>query len=69
MSAHPVKVLVRDGTVTIQFPSTLLRGKQRARRGPVSPARRQALKIVKGMWKRRKLDALTYQREVRGDWN
>ena len=68
MSDTAVRVSVRNGTVTIRFPARLLRVRpgSRDRR---NPADRQALKAVRGMWKRRKLDPLAYQRAVRGEWN
>jgi len=68
VSDPAVKVSVRNGTVTIRFPARLLRVPpvSRSRR---NPADRQALRAVRGMWKRRKLDPLAYQHEVRGEWN
>jgi hypothetical protein len=68
MSGPAVKVSVRNGTVTIRFPARLLRV-PRASRSRREPADRRALRAVRGMWKRRKLDPLAYQREVRGEWN
>jgi len=68
MSDPAVKVTVRNGTVTIRFPARLLRAQppSRNRRGT---ANRQMLRVVRGMWKRRKLDPLAYQHQVRGEWN
>jgi len=68
MSDPAVKVSVRNGTVTIRFPARLLRARPSSR-SQRTPATRQALRAVRGMWKRRKLDPLTYQHEVRGEWN
>jgi hypothetical protein len=68
MSDSAVKVSVRNGTVTIRFPARLLRARP-VSRGRNNPADRRALKAVRGMWKRRKLDPLAYQHEVRGEWN
>jgi hypothetical protein len=68
MNDPAVKVSVRDGTVTISFPARLLRGmvSPRSRR---KAAQQPALRAARGMWKRRRIDALAYQREIRGEWN
>ncbi|GEM_PF-1500826 len=68
MNDPAVKVSVRNGTVTIRFPARLLRARPGSR-GRRNSADLHALKAVRGMWKRRKLDPLAYQREVRGEWN
>ena len=68
MSDTAVRVSVRNGTVTIRFPARLLRVRPSSR-GRRTPAAQQALRAVRGMWKRRKLDPLAYQRAVRGEWN
>jgi len=68
MSDPAIKVSVRNGTVIIRFPARLLRART-ASRGRGASTNRQALKAVRGMWKRRRLDPLAYQREVRGEWN
>jgi hypothetical protein len=68
MSDPAVKVSVRNGTVTIRFPARLLRATSASRSRGAS-TNRQALKAVRGMWKRRKLDPLAYQHQVRGEWN
>lgn len=67
MSNPAVKVSVRNGTVIIRFPARLLRVRPSSRSRTY--ASRQALKSVRGMWKRRKLDPLAYQHQVRGEWN
>jgi hypothetical protein len=67
MSDPVVKVTVRNGTVTIRFPARLLRAES-ASHSQRASTNRQALKAVRGMWRRRKLDPLAYQREVRGEW-
>jgi len=66
MSDPAVKVSVRNGTVTIRFPARLLRAVPSGRR---QAGQRRALRAARGMWKRRKLDPLAYQRDVRGEWN
>jgi len=66
MSDTAVKVTVRNGTVTIRFPARLLRATPPRRR---QAEQRQALRAARGMWRRRKLDPLAYQRDVRGEWN
>jgi len=68
MSDPAVRVSVRNGTVTIRFPARLLRARPGSHNRR-NPAVRQALKAVRGMWKRRKLDPLAYQHAVRGEWN
>ena len=68
MSDPTVKVSVRNGTVIIRFPARLLRARTASRSRRAS-ASREALKAARGMWKRRKLDPLAYQHEVRGEWN
>jgi len=68
MNDPDVKVSVRNGTVTIEFPARLLRrvaSPHKRRRAAHQPA----LRAARGMWKRRRLDPLAYQREVRGEWN
>ncbi len=66
MSDPAVKVSVRNGTVTIRFPARLLRATPSGRR---QTEQRRALRAARGTWKRRKLDPLAYQRDVRGEWN
>ena len=68
MSDPAVEVTVRNGTVTIRFPARLLRPRPSSRRQRAT-ATKQALRAVRGMWKRRKLDPLAYQHEVRDEWN
>jgi hypothetical protein len=68
MSDSAVKVTVRNGTVTIRFPARLLRASSASHTRRASTSR-QALRLARGMWKRRKLDPLAYQHEVRGEWN
>ncbi|HTW92352.1 MAG TPA: hypothetical protein VMH22_11655 [bacterium] len=65
MSNPAVKVSVRNGTVTIRFPARLLRARPSSRSRACAGGR--ALKSVRGMWKRRKLDPLAYQHQVRGE--
>jgi len=69
VSNTPVKVTVRNGTVLIQFPARLLRTRPAA--GERRPGRTdwRILRQVRGMWKRRKQDALAYQRDARAEWN
>ncbi|HTW92969.1 MAG TPA: hypothetical protein VMH22_14855 [bacterium] len=68
MTDPAVEVSVRNGTVTIRFPARLLRAMP-SPHGRRQAGQRLALRAVRGMWKRRKLDPLAYQREVRGEWN
>jgi len=68
MNNTAIKVTVRNGTVTVKFPLRLLGGGRAAIRRPARNGRR-ALRAVRGMWRRRKLDPLEYQRAVRGEWN
>ena len=68
MNDSAVKVSVRDGTVTISFPARLLRGTVSPRTRPKA-AQRPSLRAARGLWKRRRIDPLAYQREIRGEWN
>ena len=68
MSDPSVKVTVRNGTVTIRFPARLLSARSASHNRSASTSR-QALRLARGMWKRRKLNPLAYQREARNEWN
>jgi hypothetical protein len=68
-NGSPVKVTVTNGTITIRFPVRLLKERLATKRQSARSKDWSILKTTRGMWRRRRLDGLEYQRRVRAEWD
>jgi hypothetical protein len=69
MSEVPVRVTVRNGTITIRFPTKLISRQRATRRRRSARGDLHAFKAVEGIWKGREPNGLAYQRKVRREWD